>query len=247
MEKVADHYGIPSINFGFEIADMVSNKQLIMSASTKEVEGVKVFSPDGVHPYLETGHIIYHNIWKRSFESMIPEKSAAMQKHRLPQPLAKDYFARTQMVDVKNVQLSTNWELLDLKQKSPFSGFGNYLQYIAKASQSGETLIVHFKGRAFGAYDVMGQDAGRVLVEVDGKVKDTIYRFDAYCTYRRMNYFIIDGLKNKKHKVVFRTLCEPFDKAAILAKRNQVIKNPEEYKQNNWYVGKILIDGVLIH
>jgi lysophospholipase L1-like esterase len=246
MEKVADHYGIPSINFGFEVADMVSNKQLIMSAGSKEVDGIKVFSPDGVHPYPETGHIIYHNIWKRSFESMIPTKSV-LQKHKLPKPLVEDYFANTQMVDVKNVQLSANWELLNLKEKSPFSGFGNYLQFIGKASQSGETLSVHFKGRAIGAYDVMGPDAGRVIVEVDGKVKDTIYRFDAYCTYRRMNYFVIDGLKNKKHKIVFRTLCEPFDKAVILAKRNQVIKNPEEYKQNNWYVGKILVDGVLLH
>jgi hypothetical protein len=60
-----------------------------------------------------------------------------------------------------------------------------------------------------------------------------------------MNYFVIDGLENKKHEVVFRTLCEPFDKAAILKKRNNVINNPDVYKENNWYVGKILVDGIL--
>ncbi len=247
MEKVADHYGIPSINFGFEVASHVSNKQLIMAGDTKEKDGVKVFSRDGVHPYPETGHIIYHTVWKRSFESMIPANSPALQKHKLSKPLAADYFANTKMIDVKNVQMSEHWTLMNLKEKSPFSQFGNYLQFIGKAAQSGETLTVRFKGRAIGAYDVMGPDAGRVVVEIDGAVKDTVYRFDAYCTYRRMNYFVIDGLKNKKHKVVFRTLCEPFDKAAILAKRKEVIKNPDDYKENNWYVGKILVDGTLQH
>ena len=60
-----------------------------------------------------------------------------------------------------------------------------------------------------------------------------------------MNYFLIDNLKNRRHEVVFRTLCEPFDKAKILQKRNEVIKNQEDYQENNWYVGKILIDGIL--
>lgn len=247
MEKVADLYGIPSINFGFEVASQVSKNQLIMAADAKEKDGVKVFSRDGVHPYPETGHVIYHHVWKRSFESMIPANSLALQKHKLPKPLAADYFANTKMVDVKDVELSENWTLMNLKEKSTLSQFGNYLKFIGKASQSGETLTLHFKGRAIGAYDVMGPDAGRVIVEIDGVVKDTIYRFDAYCTYKRMNYFVIDGLKNKQHKVVFRTLCEPFDKSAILAKRKEVIKNQDEYKENNWYVGKILVDGKLLN
>jgi hypothetical protein len=92
----------------------------------------------------------------------------------------------------------------------------------------------------------MGPDAGRIVVEIDGRIKDTIFRFDAYCTYKRMNYFLIDNLENKKHKVVFRTLCEPFDKAGILQKRNEVMRNPEDYKENNWYVGKILVDGIIL-
>jgi hypothetical protein len=92
----------------------------------------------------------------------------------------------------------------------------------------------------------VGPDAGKVIVEIDGLVKDTISRFDAYCTYRRMNFFLIDHLENKDHKVVFRLLSEPFDKAVILAKNGNVIKNPDDYKENNWYVGKILIDGNLL-
>jgi hypothetical protein len=93
----------------------------------------------------------------------------------------------------------------------------------------------------------MGPDAGKVIVEIDGVVKDTISRFDAYCTYRRMNYFLIDHLEDKEHEVVFKVLAEPFDKAVILQKRNEVMKNPSDFIENNWYIGKILLDGVLNH
>lgn len=246
MEKVADHYGIPTINFGFEVADQVTGKTLIMSGKSKVLDGVKVFSPDGVHPYPETGHVIYLDVLKWSFESMIPDIPMKLSKHKLPKPLSPDYFSKTQMVDLKSVKLSKNWEILNIKDHPGLAGFGRYLQVIGKAGQSGETLTLRFKGRALGVYDVMGPDAGRIIVQIDGAVKDTIYRFDAYCTYKRMNYFLIDNLENKKHEVVFRTLCEPFDKAAILKKRNEVMGNPEYFKENNWYVGKILVDGVLL-
>ena len=92
----------------------------------------------------------------------------------------------------------------------------------------------------------MGPDAGKLIVTIDGVAKDTISRFDPYCTYRRMNYFIIDHLENKIHQVIFRVLTEPFNKAVILAKIGNVIKNEDDYKENNWYVGKILVDGILV-
>lgn len=247
MEKVANHYGIPSINFGFEVANMITNSQLIMSGKSKELDGVKVFSPDGVHPYPGTGHLIYQKILKQSMESMIPNLHAKPAKHKLPKPITSDYFAKTQMLDLKNVQLSKNWEILNIKDHPGLAGFGQYLNFIGKAKQSGETLTLRFKGRAIGAYDVMGPDAGRVIVEIDGSARDTIFRFDSYCTYKRMNYFLIDGLKNKRHEIVFRTICEPFNKAIILQKRNNIIQNPDDYKENNWYVGKILLDGIVLN
>ncbi|MDX9881029.1 MAG: SGNH/GDSL hydrolase family protein [Prolixibacteraceae bacterium] len=243
MEKVADKYQIPSINFGFEVARQVKDNQLIFKGEGKEINGKKVFSPDGVHPNTETGHVIYQEVLQRSFGKMIPEKPGHAKNHTLHKPLAPDYFAHTQMVDFTKAKLSKNWEALQVKDHPLFSGFGKYLQQIGKAGQSGETLTVRFKGRAIGAYDIMGPDAGRVVVEIDGVVKDTLSRFDQYCTYRRMNYFLIDHLENKDHEVVFRSLCEPFDKSAILTRKEDMAKNPDNYKANNWYVGKILIDG----
>ena len=246
MEKVADFYKIPSVNFGFEVSKRVTNHQLIFKNASKELDGVKVFSPDGVHPYPETGHVIYNGVLTQSFEKMSSAKHQKPKNHKLSAPIAPDYFANTQMIDIANANLSKNWQLLWVENQPQFSGFKNFLKTVGKADRSGETLTIHFKGQVVGVYDIMGPDAGRVIVEVDGQVKDTISRFDSYCTYRRMNYFLIDHLEDKDHIVVFRVWSDPFDKAAILAKRGNVIKNPDDYKEFNWYVGKILVDGKLL-
>ncbi len=242
METVADKYQLPSINFGCEVARMVKDKQLIIKGPETELNGVKVFSRDGVHPFPETGHAIYNNVLRRSFEIMVAGNKPRLKKHILTKPIAPDYFSDTKMIDFTEAKLSGGWQVLQIANQPAFGFAGKYLTKFGKASQTGETLSVRFKGRTIGAYDIMGPDAGKVIVEVDGLVKDTISRFDRFCTYRRMNYFLIDHLENKEHEVVFRVIAEPFDKAAIL---NEKIGNPEDYRENNWYVGKILIDGEL--
>jgi hypothetical protein len=246
MEKVADKYNIPTINFGFEVAELVADNQLIFKDKSKEINGVKVFSPDGVHPYTETGHVVYHNVLMRSFEAMLPLKPGRIKKHIPGKPLAMNYFANTQMIGLHDVRLSGNWEIIHTKDEPSFTSFAKYLETFAKAGQSGESLEVRFKGQAIGVYDIIGPDVGRVIVEMDGVVRDTISRFDPYCTYRRMSYFVIDNLENREHEIIFHLLAEPFDKATILSKIGNSMKNPDDYKQNNWYVGKVLIDGVLL-
>ncbi len=246
MERVAEKYNIPSVNFGRKVSQMVINKQLIIKGEGKLLNGVKVFSPDGVHPYPETGHMIYLEVLRQSIEIMIAEGKSKPHKHPLSKPLVPDNFSEAQMFDFSKGKLSDNWKIVQIKDEPSFSGFGKYLEKFGKASNSGETLSIRFKGTTIGAYDFMGPDAGKLIVTIDGVAKDTISRFDPYCTYRRMNYFIIDHLENKIHQVIFRVLTEPFNKAVILAKIGNVIKNEDDYKENNWYVGKILVDGILV-
>jgi lysophospholipase L1-like esterase len=246
MEQVADRYHIPTINFGFEVCKLVNNNQLIIKGVGPVINGIKVFSSDGVHPYAETGHLIYFNILKRSFETMIPVNRSKSKKHTLPEPLTADCFANTKMIDIDQKMLSNNWQIIQTTGQSTMQAFGNYAKTFGKASQSGETLTIRFKGSTIGAFDIMGPDAGKVIVEIDGLIRDTISRFDAFCTYHRTNYFLIDHLENKEHLVVFRVLSETFDKALILKKNGNVIGNPEDYSQNIWYVGKLLLDGILI-
>lgn len=246
MEKVADRYGIPSINFGLEVYDRVAKGQMLITAKEKEVDGKEVFSPDGVHPYAETGHQVYAAVLKRSFEVLVNHKKKANNSKRTRnEPLGANPYSQPRLVDVDKVSLKEGWDILNVRDDASFSKFRNFLDKVGKA-EPGESLSIHFKGTAVGAYDFMGPGTGRIVVTVDGVVRDTVSRFDAYCTYMRMNYFIIDNLEDKEHRVDIAVLRGSFDKAAILAKRGAVIDDPEKYKENNWYVGKLLIDGDLL-
>ena len=244
METVADKYQVPAINFVFEVADQVKHNRLIFTGATRELNDIKVFSPDGVHPYPETGHRIYEEILQRSFEKMIAVKPQPAKKHMLPAPITPDYFAHTQMIDPEKGNLSKGWKIVQVKASTDFSRFDRYLTQIGEAAP-GDTLSLRFKGTTVGIYDIIGPGSGRIEVTIDGQVKDTVYRFNAFCTYWMMSYFLLDHLPDKVHDVVFRVIPEAFDKAAILKTRNQAITDPGKYASINWYVGKILIDGYL--
>lgn len=245
MEKVAAHYGIPSVNFGYEVCQMFTDDRLVFIDKEISLDGVQVFSPDGVHPYPETGHRIYSGTLKRSFEKMDKTKSDTPKKHVLPQPLDPNYFLNAKMVDFTDTQISGGWEIIDTKAEAAFSKFNNYLKKLGSA-KPGETLSFRYRGKAVGVFDFKGPGAGKIAIEIDGIPKDTIYRFDKYCTYWRISYFLFDNLEYTEHEVVFKVLNEHIDKAAILSKGGNVIKKPEDYRENNWFVGKLLIDGFLL-
>ena len=257
MEKVAEHYQIPSINFGLEVAKRVADNNLIMRGAERKLNGIDVFSSDGVHPFLATGHVIYNQVFTRSFETLITKNSNKIAAHMLANQLNAESLTHPKMLDISKGKLTKGWQILPIKKLPIYSDmgkndvptltdFGHYLTKFAKVCQSGESLTIHFKGKTIGIYDFMGPSTGKIQVEVDGVIKDTISRFDPWCTYMRMNYFFVDKLEDKEHKVVFKLLSEPYDKAAILAQIGNSIENPADYKENNWYVAKILIDGVLL-
>ena len=257
MEKVADNYQIPSINFGVEVAKCVAGNKLIMRGADRQQNGIEVFSSDGVHPFIATGHVIYNQIFTRSFETLIANNKDTALKHILGKSMNKESLSHPQMLDISKGKLCKGWKILPIKEipiyadmgkndVPTFTDFGHYLTNFGKATQSGESLTVHFKGKTIGMSDFMGPAAGKVQVEVDGFLKDTISRFDPWCTYIRMNYFFVDKLENKEHVVVFRLLSEPFDKTTILAQIGNKMENPVDYKENNWYIAKILLDGVLL-
>ncbi|MHC4253216.1 MAG: SGNH/GDSL hydrolase family protein, partial [Planctomycetota bacterium] len=62
-ERVAAHYGIPSINMALRIVELEREGKLVYKAAPGEAapEGRTLFSRDGVHP-LKEGHAIYARV-----------------------------------------------------------------------------------------------------------------------------------------------------------------------------------------
>jgi len=188
---------------GAEVSRKVKENQLVFKGTGFAINGIPVFSSDGTHPYIETGHLIYQEILRSSFESMLDSIPGNFQAHSLPVPLAADIIPKAGMVDFTKAILSSNWEIFNTVDRIPTFSYIRFLPNFAKAGQTGETLKIRFKGKAVGVFDIVGPDAGRVIVEIDGVVRNTVFRFDEMCNYYRPNYFIIDKLSDTIHDVTF--------------------------------------------
>ncbi len=96
-------------------------------------------------------------------------------------------------------------------------------------------------------YDIVGPDCGQVIVTLDDKPPRIVPRFDAYCTYHRLQtMFIGSDLPDTVHTVKIEIHPEQPDKVKILSQRNQTMDKPERFNDTAYYPGAILLVGELV-
>jgi len=249
MEGVADHYGIPSIHMGLEVARLEEAGSVLFKAPKPKTAAEKaaaagkiLFSKDGVHPYTDTGHPLYLAAIARSMARI--KGVGKPDPHSLPTPLRKDNWEDACMVPLSQAKLSSGWRKLDPKTDPMAKRFGNRLPELWMADNPGETLEFRFKGTALAVYDIVGPNCGQIIVKLDDRPPVIRPRFDAYCTYHRLSKLQIGGdLPDAVHIVVCKIDAKQPDKAAILAKRHQKIDNPKRFDNTAWYAGALLLRG----
>lgn len=266
MEEVADHYGIASVSFEPEIARLVREGRLVMRSGNQgltrvsgealnldsdiavDKEGKIPFSKDGVHPYQNTGHVIYTGILKRAFEKLAGAGKPGPHVP-LPAPMVKDNFENAVMLpaDGPGVGFSGPVEKLSLDQ-APAKLFRNRASGCVKLSPGG-ALEFQFRGTKLNLYTLLGPGCGVLEITLDGK---TFQRrlIDPYCTYYRLNSVGVgDDLDpDMIHTVRIRLLDERPDKRSILFERNRADydKNPTKYQPIDAYIGALLLVGEVV-
>ncbi len=252
MEELADHYGIPSIHMAVEAARLEGDGKLLFKAAKpkteqeREVIGDKIlFSPDGVHPYTDSGHQLYLEAIVRSMAEIRKVRKSG--PHELGEPLRADNWERAKMVALDKSMLSDGWEKLDAGKDSLARRFGNRLGDVYKANKPGESVRFKFKGTTAKIYDLLGPDCGQVVVKVDDRPAVIQLRFDAYCTYHRLaTLSVASDMADELHEVTIEIHREQPDKPAILAKRNEKIDDPKRFDDTAWYAGAILLIGDIV-
>ncbi len=253
MEVIADHYGIPSIEMGMEVARLEKAGKLVYRGrkprtpeEKAKLKGKMVFSPDGVHPYPDTGHVLYLQAIQRAMAEI--EKAGRPGPHALPAAYVKDNWERAKMLPLSRAQLSPGWRRLDPKKDRLARRFLSRMPELWKADKAGESVSFQFKGTYVAIYDLLGPDCGQVLVKLDNRKPRLARRIDGYCSYHRLaKLTIATNLPDTMHAVrVEISPVEP-DKAKILQKRRlpDFKKHPEKYKGIAWYAGAILLIGDL--
>ena len=254
MEALADHYGIPSIHMGLEVARLEAQGKVAFKApkpKTDEekaaLEGKVLFSGDGVHPYTDSGHQLYLEAVVRSMAQIKPAGKPG--PHTVGIPLVADNWERAKLVPFSRAKLSSGWQQLDQKTHHLAKRFANRMPEMWKATAAGETVSFRFRGTHVGFYDLLGPDCGQVTVTVDDGKPSLKRRFDGYCTYHRLSKLTAAaGLRDTVHTVKVEIHPDQPDKASILHKHRlpDFEKNPEKYDDTAWYVGALMLIGELV-
>ena len=118
MEALADHYGIPSIHMGLEVARLEKAGKVVFKAPKPKTDEEKaalagkiLFSGDGVHPYTDSGHQLYLEAVARSMQEI--KRVGSPGPHKLGGPFVPDNWEQAKLVPIGKAQLSEGWQTLD--------------------------------------------------------------------------------------------------------------------------------------
>jgi len=262
MEALADHYAIPSIHMGLDVALLEKAGKVVFAEDKPKAErlaameqGTYYFSRDGVHPYDDTGHILYLRAVVRAMAGI--RGAGEPGAHKLPAPFVDDNWEDAGMVPLSRAVLSPGWRKLDPAKDAMSKRFRNRMSEMWLAQKPGERVTFKFRGTDVKIYDLLGPSCGKVKVTVDGKPQKPRDRFDAYCTYHRLaTLSVATGLDpGKVHTVAMEIAEEMPDKRRLLQRRSgpnaKVLALDEaafekRFAGQEWYAGMILLRGELV-
>ena len=166
-EKIAAHYGIPSVNLGQYAAEKILKGELTFDE----------FAKDGVHP-TDRGYAIYMEALRPFLSRCVAARHDRPVPHAMPKPFGPAPMEHAQCVSYQLAKLDDGWKI---GQPSPVDRFMHVLQ----CDRPGAALTLRFQGRQVGYFDAIGPDSCDYEFSLDGEPWKRQADFDIYC----LNYF----------------------------------------------------------
>lgn len=257
LEKIAEHYGLPSIHMGLSVG-ISQKKELLVWKGDPEIENKKiVFSKDGLHP-LKDGGNLYAAAVSRAFEEMSSKKVRNLVPHILPQALLPDNWENAKMIDPKEfIKFSPGWTAIDPSKVKTLKAYSPWFDDIMTAEHAGDSFSFSFEGDYFGIFDIGGPEVGMLEIKVDETTVENMpdnllniksNRFNKFCNNRFRGQYVFFKLPYGKHTITFKISSEIPDKKKILGSNqlDDIMKFPEKYDRSAVYLGKLLINGTAL-
>lgn len=242
MEKVAAHYGIPSLHFGVEVARRLAAGDLVFKVPEAPLDP-RTFSLDGVHP-TAAGHQVYFVALQRALPALLADAKPA--PHALPTPLHADNWELAGLRLVDEVARHGEWSRVPLDDPNLRGATKALLPPLWRTAAPGGAIEFEFTGRTFGLLGIAAPDSGRFRVTVDDLSPVTGTFFDAYVSptfCRQREWFYPGALSDGPHRVRIELVAEPVDKAGIKAAAGKPIENPAPYAaQTLTLVGVLVVN-----
>lgn len=201
-EKVAERYGIGSINLAKEVSERIQASEFNWKDDFKDL-----------HPSL-FGHEIYARsisvFLNNSFCKVVSEENPSA--HPLPAALDKFSYVSGEYLPVKNASELKGWT--QVLNWAPADGVSTRKQYVNLpaiiSDRSGAEMRLDFSGTAIGICIVSGPDAGMIEYSIDGAAFKKIDLYTQWSGGLHLPWYLMlnDELQNKKHTVIIRTISE---------------------------------------
>lgn len=252
LERVAEHYNIPSIDFGPQIVQLEADGKLLFKGDSAS-DGVVLFTKDGVHPGDE-GHEIYFEVMKRTLSKILKNEGSKTAFDPLPEPLDKNCWERGALVDPQPfLTPQSGWQTQSWKNSPVIQSFqalwkgiecDRIVPAISQTATPGSAIEFMFKGTAFGVFDIGGPETGTVRITIDGGTPYEVPRFIRYCYRYRPQYYFSEDLPDAVHHVRVELTELTLDKKQIVGEE-RYNANPD-FCGNRFYPVKLLINGEVL-
>ena len=148
MENVAGHYGIPSVNFAYDVMDLLNKDQLVFKGEKdKSYPGKVVFTNDGTHPTFDGGHVIYTRTLAAALTEL-GKQQAGSAAFLMPAPLYPTHYEQAKMYSVDEFVRTGGWQPVtkDDKVYQYFQGDSGKLPVLLSSADPEDSIVVRFKG-----------------------------------------------------------------------------------------------------
>lgn len=204
LERVAQAYGIPSIDFGVEIAKREREGSLIFQARSP-VDGKLVFTADGTHPGNE-GHDIYCEVLARS---MLTMQSGGQEKpHVLINPLDAKCWETATLVPISAVEKSDGWMVVDTQHDPVYRSdpirTHQMLRGALRCNTAGETVTVSWHGTTIGFSDIPQEPGIEVELSIDDSPPLLMQRIPKDTSRKFARFFYLPEQLSGDHTVTLR-------------------------------------------
>ncbi|MEX6688246.1 SGNH/GDSL hydrolase family protein [Danxiaibacter flavus] len=193
LERVAAHYGLPSLNMAKEVHDKIRNKEFTWTYDFKDVHP----SPYGQELYAATIKTLLNNCFN---DNNLNKQSS---QTTMAAPLTKQSIDNGGYVDIHKAgtdngwKIDENWEPSD--GLSTRDGFAH--MPVLVGDKPGAVLSFKFKGNAVGIAIVSGSDAGMITYSIDNGAPKTINLYTQWSNLLHLPWYLLLGseLKNTNH------------------------------------------------
>ena len=186
-ERIAAHYGIPSVNVALTAAERINSGNLSWND----------FSKDVCHP-TDKGYRIYFDVL-RGFLAKESKRQRRPKSHAIPKPLLADCWEHVELRPAIQSTLPKGWSAIDAPKLGDLKRF-------AGSQTPGAEYTIRFRGTTIGLYFCVSPDTGNFDYRIDNGKWTTFRPLEDWFPELPMSThtMIADDLSSGEHTLTLR-------------------------------------------